>query len=367
MKLFWAFILAITLFSSGCAPKDKSQPKAPLFPSTGQWLESKPLDHQFFKGKTTLVYFWDYTCLNCLRDLSYVRTWYQRYKPYGFQVVLVHSPEFSFASRPENVQKALQYYDLHFPVYLDNDFQLWKLYQIYSWPAKVLVNHLGRIIRTEVGEGRYVEYESLIRLQLGIMDPRMILPEPAFADEPFTYEEEECGVMSNETYLGYKRAHWFGGQIANQEWTRPEKTSVFRDRGARVPRGFFLHGLWTNREEAFLHARNTPALSDYLGLSYRGSQVYSVLSSPSPDKEISVYVTRDGEPIPKEKRGRDISVDPNGKTYIALREARLYELISHEDDQQHEVKLWAQTDEVSVNSFSFANRCLSQVDLFSGS
>ena len=35
------------------------------------------------KGKVVLVDFWDYTCVNCIRTLPYLKEWYSRYKKDG--------------------------------------------------------------------------------------------------------------------------------------------------------------------------------------------------------------------------------------------------------------------------------------------
>lgn len=32
------------------------------------------------RGKVVLVDFWTYTCINCIRTLPYVTSWYDRYK-----------------------------------------------------------------------------------------------------------------------------------------------------------------------------------------------------------------------------------------------------------------------------------------------
>ncbi len=363
MKRIFLGILFAGLILSSCAKKSKELLVAPKFPSKAIWLQGKPAPANFYADKVTLIYFWDYTCLNCLRDLVYLREWERLYHAHGFQIVLIHSPEFKFAAKKENVERALSYYGISYPVILDNDFSLWKAYQVYSWPTKILINPQGRIMRTEIGEGRYLDFEKSIRAQIERMDPLVHLPDPAFSGEPYTYEDDACGSMSGDTYMGYDRANWLGASIANREWTKPEKTTVFRDRGDRVPRGFFLHGLWTNQEDAFRHARTTNELNDYLGLLYRGTQVYAVLSQDDSKKETPVYVTRNGEPVPEAFRGRDLVVDPEGKTYVPLRESRLYQLILNEEDGEHEIKLWPRSEGVSINTFSFANRCLSRVDL----
>src|SRR6185437_7266403 len=54
------------------------------------WLNSPPLTRQALRGKVVLVDFWTYSCINCLRALPYVKSWYQRYREQGLVVIGVH-------------------------------------------------------------------------------------------------------------------------------------------------------------------------------------------------------------------------------------------------------------------------------------
>ena len=356
--------LCLTLFpvhSWAMASRPPVEPTAPAFPKAGVWLNSRPLDKTFFEKKVTLVYFWDYTSLNCLRDLVFLKHWHEAYHANGFQILLIHAPEFPFAREKQNVEKALERYKIHEPVFLDNDFTLWTAYKIYAWPSKVLVDSKGVVRLVQAGEGQYVDTEQKIRKELFRMNPDAKLPEPVVSDEPAEYDSEVCGSMTAETYIGYKRAHWWGGEVANRNWTKPDETTVFKDRGDRVQRGFFLHGLWKNGEDHFEHARQTKELKDYLGLLYYGNQIFAVLQSSNPAPKRRVYITRDDAPVPLEKWGTDVKEDDLG-TYVEIDAPRLYQFIQNEDEEQHEIKLWAKDLGVSINSFSFSNSCLSQIE-----
>jgi thiol-disulfide isomerase/thioredoxin len=39
------------------------------------WINSKPLSAKELKGKVVLVDFWDYSCINCIRAIPYIRAW----------------------------------------------------------------------------------------------------------------------------------------------------------------------------------------------------------------------------------------------------------------------------------------------------
>ena len=77
---------------------------AALGRATG-WLNSPPLSATTLLGKVVLVQFGTYTCINWLRTLPYVRAWAQKYRQ-GLVVIGVHTPEFAFEKKLENVRRA---------------------------------------------------------------------------------------------------------------------------------------------------------------------------------------------------------------------------------------------------------------------
>lgn len=371
MKKLSALFLSIVLFFSLAVPvvtmawanKQDEPVKAPLFPKNGIWLGEELQPKKIYKGNLTLVYFWDYASINSIRDVQVVRDWVALYKPYGLNVVWVHSPEFKFAFEPENVKAAVKRMQIEGSVFLDNEFILWEGFQNRSWPTKHLVDQNGHVVFTHVGEGNYVETEFEIQNQLQKLNPNAALPNPLIQDEYDRFNIEECGFMSTETYFGYKRASWWGGEVANRRWMSPDETMMFTDRGDRVERGFFLQGLWGNYEDELAHERATETLEDYVGLVYVGNEVYAIASKALETEEpLPVYVTRDDDPVPADMRGSDIKIDDEGRTYFDLTDARLYYLIENEDQEAHELRLWPTEKGVAIHSVSFANSCLSEFE-----
>src|SRR4051812_41357861 len=72
------------------------------------WLNSQPPTAAGLRGKTVLIDFWTYTCINWLRTLPYVRAWAEKYKNQGLVVIGVHTPEFPFEKDVENVRRAVK-------------------------------------------------------------------------------------------------------------------------------------------------------------------------------------------------------------------------------------------------------------------
>src|SRR6185295_16828820 len=135
---------------------------APEFPANAAWLQGGPLTVASLHGRPVLIDFWDYTCVNCIRTLPYVKEWHQRYSSLGLTVVGVHAPEFSFAREAGNVQRAVREHGIEYPVVLDNEYGIWQAYANRYWPAKYLIDGKGYIRGYHHGEGAYREIEEAL-------------------------------------------------------------------------------------------------------------------------------------------------------------------------------------------------------------
>ena len=78
-------------------------------------------------------------------------------------VIGIHSPEFSWERSLEKVKSASEKMGITYPVAMDNDFATWKRYGTRYWPTLHLIDKKGNIRYTRIGEGGYVEMESMIR------------------------------------------------------------------------------------------------------------------------------------------------------------------------------------------------------------
>ncbi len=124
------------------------------------WINGTPITPGDLRGKVVLVDFWEYTCLNCLRTLPYLREWYRRYHDRGFVIVGVHAPEFDFSAKRSNVVAAARRLDVTWPIVLDDRFTIWKRYGNNLWPHEYLYDRDGRLVESVLGEGAYPQTEA---------------------------------------------------------------------------------------------------------------------------------------------------------------------------------------------------------------
>jgi len=165
MKHYLKFLAAAaTLVGASAGANAATAPfEAPEFSGITQWLNSEPLTMKQLRGKVILVDFWTYDCINCINTLSHVVQWHDKYKDKGLVVVGVHTPEYAFERKTENVRTALKRFDIRYPVAQDNRYATWNAYNNRYWPAFYLVNKKGQVVYTHFGEGQYEQTEARIQ------------------------------------------------------------------------------------------------------------------------------------------------------------------------------------------------------------
>ena len=139
------------------------RPSAPELVAPQGFLNGHAFTMASLRGKVVLVDFWTFDCVNCQRTLPSLRTWYERYRQQGFEIVGVHTPELSEERDPRNVAAAVTRLGVGWPVVLDPNYATWDAYHNAYWPAQYLVDKHGRIAASHIGEGSYDEIDATIR------------------------------------------------------------------------------------------------------------------------------------------------------------------------------------------------------------
>ncbi len=114
-------------------------------------------------GRPALVHFFDLAQLNSIRTLPYLRAWRERYEGDGLAMIGVHSPRFPFTQDTDVVAEAADRLGVDWPVAVDREFALWRLYEPHGWPAIFLWGAGGALRWYHLGEGDYSATEEAIR------------------------------------------------------------------------------------------------------------------------------------------------------------------------------------------------------------
>src|SRR3954471_12035553 len=80
-------------------------------------------------ARPVLVHFFDFAQLNSVRTVPYLRAWHERYAADGLAMVGVHSPRFPFTQDYDVVAAAVDRLGIDWPVIVDREFSVWRLYE----------------------------------------------------------------------------------------------------------------------------------------------------------------------------------------------------------------------------------------------
>lgn len=317
------------------------------------WLNSPKLTMASLKGRLVLVDFWEYTCVNCIRTLPYVKQWHERYHDLGLVVVGIHTPEFEFAKSARNVAQAVKRFGITYPVLIDSDYANWRAYANSYWPRKYLIDSTGRIVYDHAGEGGYLKTESIIQGLLRKLHPGVKLPALMSPTRDSDKEGAVCYPTSPELYCGMRGAQ--NGQfMQTSSWRRGETVS-FGALPSQLPRNqVVLQGKWQCQEECLRHGYKSVGLPDAIAVRYYAKEANAVLKS-STGAPLIVYVTQDNRAVRKQDAGDDIQYDAQGHSYLALNQPRMYHLTSNAKYGEHILTMSSDADGFEVYSYTFSS------------
>lgn len=312
------------------------------------WFNSPPLAMRQLRGRVVLVDFWDYTCVNCIRTLPYVRAWHERYQELGLTVIGVHTPEFLFARYESNVERGIEEFGLTYPVVVDSNMELWEAFANRYWPTKYLIDGEGYLRYAHFGEGRYRETEETIQELLREINPQAVLPsimEPVRdTDRPGAV----CFRASQELYLGHQRGRIGneGGFVEDQaaDYSYSAQIEEFKD-------GFFyLRGKWTATSDRIESSGDQEAR---VAIRYEAAGVNLVMASFNREPR-EVEILQDGQPLTATIATSDIQFR-DGRSYLRIVRPRMYSLVDNHGFGAHTIELITQQPELALFAFTFTS------------
>jgi peroxiredoxin len=154
-----AFFLAFALgvFAAGAGAIAPASP-APDF--TLRQMSGPNLRLQEQRGQVVLVNFWATWCGPCREEMPHMNRLYEKYRASGFVLLGVNVDE-----DPRNAAGVASKLGLKFPVLLDTDKTVSRLYELATMPSTVLIDRDGRVRYVHRGylSGTEATYEKQIR------------------------------------------------------------------------------------------------------------------------------------------------------------------------------------------------------------
>jgi peroxiredoxin len=112
------------------------------------------------RGRVVLVNFWATWCGPCRQEMPHMNRLYEKYRASGFVLLGVNVDE-----DPKNAASVAAKLGVRFPVLLDTDKKVSKLYELATMPSTVIIDRDGRVRYVHRGylDGAELTYEKQIR------------------------------------------------------------------------------------------------------------------------------------------------------------------------------------------------------------
>lgn len=362
MKKYWPIIFVVSIFVLGIvylqfSSKSTSQvngggnsanksavtkvyPPYEEIVNPSGYINSEPFTLEGLIGKKViLVDFMTYSCINCLRTFPYLNDWYEKYQDQGLEIVGIHTPEFEFEKKYNNVKKELDKHKIKFPVVLDNDYGTWSAYKNRYWPRKYLIDINGNIVYDHIGEGKYDETEEKIQQLLSERMEKLDIAGEIVGEIKVPSGVEVVDTLkerSPEIYFGASRNEWLAnGSIRDTVQTYVVPDSFKLDK-------IYLGGDWFFSSE---YAQNSSKKARII-FRYRGEKVFFVASSKD---GVNLTILRDGKPISVDAAGSDVK-----DGMVSVKDDRLYRLIEDKNGSGiHTLEIIIDNPGLSAFTFTF--------------
>jgi thiol-disulfide isomerase/thioredoxin len=132
--------LALAAVCVTAALAASSSGPAPGFQLSGR--DGKKIDLAQFKGQVVMINFWGSYCGPCRTEMPLLEDIYKKYKPMGFTLLAVNVEADSSAAEKWLGKLAKP---VTFPVALDTESKVSKLYNVDSMPSTVIVDRKGNV------------------------------------------------------------------------------------------------------------------------------------------------------------------------------------------------------------------------------
>ncbi|MDE2489211.1 MAG: redoxin domain-containing protein [Elusimicrobia bacterium] len=345
-----AALLLAALAAAPAAAFRPLTPPAPEFPAGDAWLNAaQPLPLSLLKKrKAVVVAFLDPTDLHSIRVIPVLKAWFERYALSQLMVIGVVTPRLDVQKDAVWVRRQVERDGIEFPVVLDTDRRLWDAYGARGWPALFLVDRRGRVVYDHLGEGGYGDFESQIRQALGELVDWDDLPPAVSYPDP---KSSGCGRSTPDVPMGARAKTPI--RRLDEDYSLHRMLMTESRQGELATRG-----RWELEPDGMRLDQKNPVQTAFVRVVFEATQALAVLAPPPDGSPTRFFVKMDDQWLYQGEQGRDVRFDDDGRSYVTVREERLYDLARARGEQPHMLAVIPDRRGGGVFGFQFADACL---------
>ncbi len=130
------------------------------------WINGRA-DAASLTGKVVVLDVFTVDCSNCQNVVPTLRSVYSKDRSRGLSVVGIHAPETPAERSRTYVEQSLARQGIIWPVAIDNDFALWRAYNVQAWPTELFFDRHGTLRKVIVGDSQDRDVRATVESLLG--------------------------------------------------------------------------------------------------------------------------------------------------------------------------------------------------------
>lgn len=310
---------------------EKPYEAPPFSVSSGAFLNASPQFFSTLENKLILVYFWTHTDIASLHALTHVSTWYDRYHDQGLAIIGVHEPQYKFEADPLNIQQAISYFNIHFPVLMDNNAHNWDAFGVQQKPAFYLIDPQRLVVYSHAGDNAYFAIENNIRALLRIPGPT-----PKDNSPPAHNPDED----TPDILFGYHHSDVYSGKTDFENDVVGDFHPVYY-----IPLNHWtLEGKWTIRADSIVSEENKSSVR----INFKARKVYLIMG-PQDNKPQTIKISMNDTPLGYQA-GKDVKDDT-----VVVDHYGIYEVINQHVLATSLIQLTTQAPKIELYSVVFGD------------
>jgi hypothetical protein len=275
----------------------------------------------------------------------------RRFSEYDFHVIQAHSAEYEFATKPENISRALERYDIkNIPVGIDANNKTWQAYGNTYWPKHVLIDSNGFLRYEQAGYGSIKEFVDPILdlIQETGNEVGTMTFDDNLADEIYETYGMHFPQIAPEICVGYSRLHRFGNKLSLQQ----DKVNFVQDNETHLDNVVYLRGKWIWDQECVMALEGSVEKNSAITMKYSLARRVHGIVGTTDDRPGRIEILLDSKPLGANTLGKDAR-QHEGSSVADVSWPFIHNLVRTERVESHEVSIRPLTENIAFYTFVF--------------
>lgn len=349
---------------------------APDYKEIKKWSDDLVHSIKELKGKVILLDFWTYTCVFCLRTIPTIDVLRKKYHNEGLEVVGIHSAEYEFAKKEENIQNALRTYGIDTLTGFDTNNKTWEIYGNSYWPKHILIDRDGFVRYEHPGYGTVTDFDEALSDLLDIPSASTIENKNSLKEQTVFDHEGSSNIsvdnhtnniqisnehnnitemygmhfpgMAPEICVGYTRLRRFG----NNQKVKVDEYNIFSEIPHIMDNVPYLKGKWFWGKEGIGVSFDNKEKNPSIVFNYNSASHVNIVTGSTDGKPATAEIMLDGKYLQENQIGYH-SKRIDSISSVDITWPFLMNIVKSQNPESHKLEIFPKTDNFYFYTFVF--------------